>query len=124
MRFAAIIVALLFGWPQVVEAQDDLEALAEGGSASAQNLFGLRHYEGDGVPQDDTEAAKWYRKAAEQGDVIAQSMLGINYFLGQGVPQNYTEGYVWLSIAAASEASDEAAIEGRDRAAKQLSPAD
>ncbi|MGA2404846.1 MAG: hypothetical protein ABSG91_24605, partial [Syntrophobacteraceae bacterium] len=29
-----------------------------------------------GVPQDDAEAVKWYRKAAEQGDDRAQFELG------------------------------------------------
>ena len=29
-------------------------------------------YDGYGVPQDDTQAAKWYRLAAEQGHAAAQ----------------------------------------------------
>ena len=30
---------------------------------------------GEGVKQDDREAAKWYRKAAEQGNADAQKAL-------------------------------------------------
>ena len=30
-------------------------------------------------PQDDAEAAKWYRLAAEQGDAEAQHNLGVMY---------------------------------------------
>ena len=32
---------------------------------------------GKGVPQNDLEAAKWYRLAAEQGDAAAQYTLGL-----------------------------------------------
>lgn len=31
-----------------------------------------------GVPQDDAEAMKWYRKAAEQGDVQAYKWLALS----------------------------------------------
>jgi TPR repeat protein len=40
---------------------------------------------GLGVPQDYTEATKWYRKAAEQGDAKAQYNLGYMYNDGCGV---------------------------------------
>lgn len=33
--------------------------------------------DGRGVLQSDTEAVKWYRKAAEQGDADAQNNLGV-----------------------------------------------
>ncbi len=39
--------------------------LAEQGDAGAQYNLGLMYREGQGVSQDDAEAAKWYRKAAE-----------------------------------------------------------
>ena len=38
---------------------------------------------GQGIRQDDTEAANWYRKAAEQGVVGAQFNLGTMYVFGQ-----------------------------------------
>jgi TPR repeat protein len=44
---------------------------------------------GQGVPQDYTEAAKWYRKAAEQGDTEAQYNLGLAYTKGLGAPQGF-----------------------------------
>jgi TPR repeat protein len=46
---------------------------------------------GQGVPLDDTEAAKWCRLAADQGDPDAQAFLGTMYYAGQGVPQDYKE---------------------------------
>ena len=44
-----------------------LRPLAAQGNAAAQYLLGLMYGRGDGVPQDDAEAVKWYRLAAEQG---------------------------------------------------------
>ena len=46
------------------------------------------------LPQDYTEALRWYRQAAEQGDAETtggQTSLGIMYDYGEGVPQNYTD---------------------------------
>jgi TPR repeat protein len=41
--------------------------------------------EGQGVPQDHAEAARWYRKAADQGNALAQFGLGLMYDQGHGV---------------------------------------
>ena len=46
---------------------DDLREKAEKGDAGAQISLGLMYANGEGVPEDDVEAVKWYRKAAEQG---------------------------------------------------------
>jgi uncharacterized protein len=43
---------------------------------------------GRGVPQDDAEAVRWYRKSAEQGHPQAQYNLGYMYYYGYGVPRN------------------------------------
>ena len=45
----------------------ELRARAELGVAGAQFNLGVMYAEGRGVPQDDAEAARWYRLAAEQG---------------------------------------------------------
>jgi len=58
------------------------------------------HQNGWGVPQNLTEAVKWYRKAAEQGAASAQYNLGFMYLNGQGVPQNYAEAEKWYRKAA------------------------
>ena len=55
---------------------------------------------GRGVPQDDSEAAKWFRLAAEQGVADAQSNLGIVYANGLGVPQDDSEAAKWYRLAA------------------------
>ena len=41
--------------------------LAEQGHAKAQFSLGLMYSEGRGVPQDDSEAVKWHRRAAQRG---------------------------------------------------------
>ncbi len=40
----------------------------EQGDAYAQFLLGVIYEIGRGVTKDESEAVKWYRKAAEQGD--------------------------------------------------------
>ena len=56
---------------------------------------------GLGVPQDDREAARWFRLAAEQGLARAQSNLGIMYAEGAGVPEDMVLAYMWSNLAAA-----------------------
>ena len=46
---------------------------------------------GDGVPQDDKEALRWFRLAADQGHDTAQYSLGLMYADGRGVPLKETE---------------------------------
>ena len=55
---------------------------------------------GQGIRQDNTEAANWYRKAAEQGVVGAQYNLGTMYVFGQGVAKDYAEAVKWFRKAA------------------------
>ena len=61
-----------------------------------------------GVPEDDAEAVKWYRKAAKQGLVIAQFNLGIMYGNGEGIPVNNIKAYMWSSLAKAQGHEDAA----------------
>ena len=74
--------------------------LAEQGQARAQFKLGVMYRFGEGVPQDDREAAKWYRLAAEQGYAVAQFSLGFLYAKGRGVPQDYREAAKWYRLAA------------------------
>jgi TPR repeat protein len=56
---------------------------------------------GEGVPQDNTEAVRWFRLAAEQGMAEAQTSLGVRYALGEGVPEDDVLAYMWWNLAAA-----------------------
>jgi hypothetical protein len=58
--------------------------------------------DGQGVPQDDKEAARWYRAAAEQGAAGAQFNLGTMYKHGSGVSQDYVQAFMWYSLAASN----------------------
>ena len=55
---------------------------------------------GEGVPENDAEAATWYRKAAEQGNDSAQWRLGAMYNYGWGVPEDDAEAVRWYRLAA------------------------
>ena len=56
---------------------------------------------GDGIVQDETEAARWYEKAAVQGKVTAQNNLGRLYHLGIGVSKSTDQAIFWYEKAAA-----------------------
>ena len=74
--------------------------LAEQGYASAQYNLGIMYDNGQGVPQNYSQAIYWYKKAAAQGVATAQYNLGHMYDNGQGVPQNYTQAVTWYKKAA------------------------
>lgn len=77
-----------------------LKPRAEQGLAQAQLHLGFMYYEGDGVVQDYTTAAKWYTKAAEQGLAAAQNNLGFMYYNGDVVAQDYKAAVKWFTLAA------------------------
>jgi len=79
---------------------ESLKAKAEQGDADAQYDLGNMYSNGRGVPQNYTEAVKWFRLSAEQGDASGQASLGAMYDMGYGVPQNYTEAAKWHRLAA------------------------
>ncbi len=81
---------------------NQLRQLAQNGHPAAENALGLRYASGDGVRQDDSEAARWFTKAAESGNVKAQAALATRYWAGRGVPASLTQAYFWTVLARAS----------------------
>lgn len=77
-----------------------LQADAERGDATAQYALGVAYEAGNGVPQSDESAVKWYRKAAEQGNAAVQNRLGVMYRIGQGVSRDKEEAVRWYRKAA------------------------
>ena len=73
--------------------------LAEQGDAGAQYRLGVMYAGGEGVPQDDSEALRWYRMAAEQGNAVAQWELCSMYSTGEGVPKDDVEAARWFGLA-------------------------
>ena len=96
-----------------------LRPVAEQGDVNAQHDLGLMYYNGEGGPQDLTEAEKWWRKAAEQGHAYAQFSLGSVYQYGHGVPQDKALAHMWFSLAAVQ--IFEGAM-GRDMVAEEMTP--
>ena len=77
-----------------------LRPLAEQGYAGAQDKLGDMYDAGQGVPENDVEAAKLYRLAADQGLASAQVSLGMKYHVGEGVPENWADALKWYRLAA------------------------
>jgi uncharacterized protein len=134
-RVLAIVVALLTAVPARADFWDGFVAyragnfeaahtqwapLAEQGSVDAQFFLGVMYLYGEGVPQDDFQAAEWIGRAAEQGHAPAQYLLGILYRTGEGVPQNFVESLKWLILAA--DQGYEPAAETRDLVARHMAP--
>ena len=85
----------------------DRAALIERGRKDLLNLTSTALYErgealfsADGVPQDYTQAAFWFRKSADQGNAYAQERLGLMYWMGWGVPTDEIEAAAWYRQAA------------------------
>jgi len=97
-----------------------LLALAEGGSAESQFELGVTYATGQGNVKDESEAIRWFRKAAEQGYSDAQYGLGLMYGTGHGVPKDDAEAYFWLNLGA-TNLGDEARAT-RDKEGQMLTP--
>jgi hypothetical protein len=124
----ASVVLLILSLAVVASAQNNgidpaLLAKAKAGSATAEYQVGF-DYE-YAYPQDDAQAALWYRKASEQGYAPAQFFLDLDYDGGKGVPQNYTEAYFWLDVATSGNLKgigQEDIAKWRDEAVSHLTP--
>lgn len=77
-------------------------ARAAAGDPDAQLRLGLRYAEGDGVIQNDKQAAKWFEQAAQQGKTDAQYHYGLALLRGRGVVQDYRAAFSWIEKAAQS----------------------
>jgi TPR repeat protein len=93
---------LLVGFAGSSYGQDfeETKLLAEQGDETAQFNLGFMYDNGNGVPENNVEAVKWYRLAAEQGLDLAQYNLGNMYRNGEGVPEDYPEAFRWYRLAA------------------------
>ena len=96
--------------------------LAHESHVGVQSDLGFMHSNGYGVPQNDAEAVKWYRKAAEQGFAQAQYNLGVMYYFGEGVSVNSIKAYMWWSLA--MEQGNESATENLNIIKEEMNSAD
>ena len=100
---------------------ETLQKLADGGDPAAQFDVGVRYWTGDQVPQDYSQAVRWFSLAAEQGNAAAQAMLGNCYWAGRGVPADPMRAYFWSVLAQAG--GDEASKSRVALLATRLTPA-
>ncbi|MGO9864330.1 MAG: SEL1-like repeat protein [Terriglobales bacterium] len=89
--------------PLSPEEVNQLQTKAQAGDPTAQLNLGNAYERGNGVPQSDTQAVKWYRDAAEHGNATAQNSLGIMFRSGRGVDQDKVEAVRWYRKAAKQE---------------------
>jgi len=86
------------GWYE--DALAEFLPAAEAGDMQAQLALASMYQFGEGVAQNDAEAAKWTRAAAELGDPVAQINLSQFLAAGRGVERDAAESYFWLLLAA------------------------
>ena len=76
----------------------DFHLAAEQGHAESQYLLSTMLDAGQGLPQDDAQAAHWERKAAEQGHAYAQANLSFRFYAAN----DFFEAFAWCQRAAHS----------------------
>jgi len=65
----------------------------------AQYWLGMMHLRGQGVSQDDAEAARFFTESAKQGLPNAQMRLAELYVEGRGVTRDFQAAYAWYAVA-------------------------
>lgn len=109
MKFTLIpLLAICLSLPMAGQDMDDLlpqnvrllKAQAQQGNHIAQFDLGCVYDFGEGVLEDNWEAAKWYHKSAMQGYVLAQYNLALMYLNGEGVVRNARQAAWWFDKAA------------------------
>jgi len=86
--------------PKPATALDKLTAMANAGDAKAEMLVGLKYTDGEGVPANQVEGAKWLQKAAAQNEPVAAYRLGTLFERGKGVPADAAKATHWYQVAA------------------------
>ena len=85
---------------QPKDAATEMRAKAERGDPAEQFNLAVMYAKGQGMPKDDAQAQKWYRKAAEGGHAEAQFAMGFTYNFGGNVPKDAAEAVKWYRKAA------------------------
>jgi TPR repeat protein len=85
---------------------------------SALFTLGLMHFYGQAVPQSQSEAFGFFKRAARLGHAGAQNNLGYFYYNGVVVKQDYVRAFLWFSLSAAEGFTEASSF--RDAAAGYL----
>ena len=83
---------------------NDKSTIAKQKSTNPTDFYslGIQYYYGQSVKKDETEAAKWFMKAANKNHTRAQYQLGLMFRDGIGVSRNLKTARQWFQIAANS----------------------
>ncbi|EFO34287.1 peptidoglycan-binding domain 1 protein [Roseibium sp. TrichSKD4] len=79
-----------------------LRSAAAGGNPEAAFLVGVKYTEGNGIPANLSEAARWYQIAADKGLPPAQYRLASLYEKGRGVDKDLPKAKAWYEKAASA----------------------
>ena len=82
-------------------AVTELLPLARKGNAPAQYYLAWLSNQGRGVPENNSAALAWARKAAAQGNADAEFLIGLLYAQGKGVDRDDVEAARWFQKAGA-----------------------
>jgi TPR repeat protein len=100
LRTLVVLILFFSGPTSFAQSIQYLVQKAHAGDVAAQCNLAYRYAHGQGVEQNYTEAARWYKRAADLGNADAQYNLGYLYDAGRGVSQNYAEAAKWYLKAA------------------------
>ena len=77
MRYFLLLAALITSTAFAAPDFDETMVAAKEGHAYAQFNLGIMYDKGIGVPENDAEAVKWFRKAASDREEIGYKGRGI-----------------------------------------------
>jgi TPR repeat protein len=100
LRLWILLFALVVAACNPKDKATQLQEKALQGDAQAAFELGEMHASGVGLPQNNTEAVRWYRIAAEKGNSKAQSLIGTAYHRGIGLAVDDVQATQWLLKAA------------------------
>jgi TPR repeat protein len=93
--------------PQRPSRRQDLQVLADSGSAEAQRKLGIYFLDGPSNKRSPEEANKWLTRSAELGDTEAQLRLAKMLLAGVGSEKDPAAAAAWFKAAANSGDTDE-----------------
>jgi TPR repeat protein len=100
--FAWFLLAQNFGSPYAVDAVRRMKEEKKHLESDALEKIGDMYQTGADLPQNSSEATKWYRKAAENGTAEVQIKLANLLLQGRGGVPNYAEVHSLCEKAASS----------------------
>jgi len=99
LRLSLLLSLLILTGCNPKDKATQLQEKALQGDAQAAFELGEMHASGVGMPENNTEAVRWYRIAAEKGNSKAQSLIGTAYHRGIGLAVDDVQAIQWLSKA-------------------------